>query len=162
MGSVKIKKRLVLCFGVLIIALSIWLGPFVAARVELSNLKIEDVSKIIYVQYEDKPLSSKVKSKKFITAVDDEKQMKNFVSMFQEGDIQLTHIDKKTSDMLFLYFEDDRVVNAYVVGDYLGFQYGKYWVELKNIDSFITSMEQINDVEVKELSQLLIPGVSRP
>ena len=148
----KMKKRLVLCFGVLIIALSIWLGPFVSARVALSSLKIENVSKIIYVQYEDIPLSSKVKSKKCITAVNNQKQIKNFVNMFQDGNIQLKHIDKKTSNMLFLYFEDDRVVNAYVENNCLGFKYGKYWVKLKDIDGFISSMERVDYVEIKELS----------
>jgi len=157
------KKRLVVCFGVLVVALSIWLIPFAIARVELSNLKIEDVSKIIYVQYEDMPLTSEVKNKRTLTAVNDEKQLKDFVSMFQEGDVKLKATDTKTSDMLFLYFEeDDRVVNAYVVGDSLGFQYGKYWVELNDIDSLITSMEQLNNVEVQDLTLRSVSGVSIP
>lgn len=146
---IKNKKRLALGIVVACIIISFWLVPSIITRVGLSKLKVEDVSKIVYVQYEDMPLSSEVKSKRVITVADNKAGVQDFLKLFQDSDVILRQSNKKTSDMIFLYFVDDSVVNAYVVGDILGFQYGKYWVDMKDIDGFIMQMIPLENIEVK-------------
>ena len=148
------KKRYTILgiIAVLTLILSIQLFPFVYTKWKLSTIPIEEVSEIIYAKYEKDPLSSEIVEKKYCSKADSESTVEKFVKSFHNGKIKTWQSDKVSSEMLFLYFEDDTVVNAYILGDKIGFQYGKYWVDMDDMEGFLLSMKPVERIEVKELS----------
>ncbi|MPW25901.1 hypothetical protein GC105_08870 [Alkalibaculum sp. M08DMB] len=142
------KKRLTLLICIFLILLLIWLTPFIYTKFKLSALHVEEVSKIVYVQYEGMPLSSKINIKKYFSVNEDKLKLEEFVTMFENGKYISKKTNPKTSEMFFLYFEDDTVVNAYVVDNTLGFQYGEYWVNIEGLEEFMSSMKPMELIEI--------------
>ena len=150
----KINKYIVIAFvfAIILVAISIHMIPRLYTQKKLSDLRLEDVLKIVYVEYEGKPLSSPVKSKKYCILDEDDQLVRTFLKLYKDGDINVAEPAEESSSMLFFYLEDGAVVNAYVAGDVLGFQYGKYWIKVDGVDSIISSMETLEHMSVEKLS----------
>lgn len=126
--------------------------PFIKIQISLASLNMKNISKIVYAEYEDVPFSSNIKLKKEFIHTENKEEIDEFIKKFKNGTIKLYKNNIESSKMLFIYLEDDRIVNAYVSDDMLGLKYGKYWLSVKEIDELIGKMKVVDIIEIKEIT----------
>ena len=120
MGSGIIFSIFFLLIGILTYFQSIYL-----------SLKVFDkeINKVEMVTYESEPFNSEIidiifiEDRIFYTALSKKMNMQ---------DIALSH-PQITSTVLFIYYKNDTILNAYVYGDKLGLNYGQVWL---NVNGF--------------------------
>ena len=49
--------------------------------------------------------------------------------------------------VMFFYYDNGEVLNAYIKEDCLGFNYGKKWVRVKGLGNFINSMNPLDRIK---------------
>ena len=60
-------------------------------------------------------------------------------------------VDSQPSNrMLFFYHGDGRILNAYVQGNLLGFDYGRSWIRVQELGGIIDDLKFVELIGVKE------------
>ncbi|MFZ7131623.1 MAG: hypothetical protein ACOWWR_04635 [Eubacteriales bacterium] len=143
------KGKVVLVFVLLGIALLIVM-PFIKNSIGIANLSIHHVEKIVYVKYEGEPFSSKVQVLKEYDHKNKD-EIEKFEDMIEQGRVKFYPEKKSTSEMFFLYLEDGRVENAFIVDNMVGFAYGEYWISLQDIHQWIEKMDPRDNIKIEDL-----------
>lgn len=144
------KHKVITCclIAFLLIILSVVM-PFIKVKSGITDLSLKEINKIIYAKYEVEPLASDIQILKEADSQQN-KEIDEFKNMMDNGKVKIYPSEVSTSEMIFIYLEDGRVVNAYVNNDMLGFNYGKYWITLDGVQSWIDNMEIRDKIKVKD------------
>jgi len=154
-SEAKKKKSWINVLILLVVVISILLGGyFFSKRLSTLNtmeeLQLNKANKIIYVKYEGEPLSSDIIHQKYYDKEEHPTLFNEMISSIEEGQIPLLKNDIVTSEMLFFYV-GDKVTNATVDGEYLGFQYGEYPLKIEGLKDKINSMQEYESTVIEEV-----------
>ncbi len=142
------KKWLLLAALVLFIVLAI-LASYLNFYLRIRGFDLEAVERIEYIEYQGEPFSSGIKLKKGISLEEDP----SIIGRIRE-ELTLSNrvrVDSQPSNrMLFFYHGDGRILNAYVQGDLLGFDYGRSWIRVQELGGIIDDLKFVELIGVKE------------
>ena len=79
----------------------------------------------------------------------DSEGIQKVVSAANRQEVHLS-ASRPTSEVLFIYFDDGSVINAFVSGDSLGIDYGRVWISAGGLNEYIKSLLPAPDAEENE------------
>lgn len=138
-------------FGALLlsIVLMVALVSYFSFYLGIHGFDFEGVERIEYIEYEGEPFSSAIRLKKELFLKEDPSIIQRI-----QGELTLSNREKVQSQscnrMLFFYHRDGSILNAYVQGDLLGFDYGSSWIRIQELSTIIDDLTLVERIKVKE------------
>ncbi len=101
------------------------------------SLKIFDkeIQRVELVTYESEPFNSEIKD---IIFLEDPIFHASLSEKMNMQDVALNH-PQMASTVLFIYYKNNIIINAYVHGDKLGLNYGQVWLNVKGFSDEVNS-----------------------
>ena len=101
------------------------------------SLKVfdQEVKRVEMVIYESEPFNSEITD---IIFIEDQIFHSDLSKKMNMQNIALSH-PKITSTILFIYYKNGTVLNAYVYGDKLGLNYGQVWLNVSDFFDDVSS-----------------------
>lgn len=137
--------------GILFIIL--FLIPFIRIQLHITGLRLINIDKIEYVQYEGDAFESNIISKKKLSYDIDQEKMRELLKNINNGTIHIYIHSDRSSQMLFFYLKDGRIINAFIDKDRLGFDYGKSWIKVKDLGKILEVMSDEATIVVSPINQ---------
>ncbi|HCX65858.1 MAG TPA: hypothetical protein DHN33_11700, partial [Eubacteriaceae bacterium] len=107
---------------------------------------LSHVQEILYVEYEGEPFVTSVEK---IYVFENKADLANFIETLQNGTFVLREPEGEDQGVFFIKGEES--YNGVLRGSNLGFQYGDFWVQIKDITESLDNMEEKPLVEVRDL-----------
>ena len=93
----------------------------------------KEINRVELVVYESEPFNSEITD---IIFVEDQIFHEDLSNRMNMQNIVLSH-PEMTSTVLFIYYKNDTILNAYVYGDKLGLNYGQVWLNVSGFSDAI-------------------------
>jgi hypothetical protein len=91
------------------------------------------------VEYEDVAFESDILSSKTLED-DNEEIFQDLMDAMNMQNIAFIH-KKTTSVVVFFYYEDGSVMNAYIDGNKMGLSYGSVWIKVKGLSEILKQFQ---------------------
>ena len=143
-GKASYLRRAAACISVLLAAV---MTVYIIYQTRLLSYGFTDrkVVRIDYAVYSGEAFTSEPAA-----AVQfDSEGIQKTVSAANRQEVRL-FASRPTSEVLFIYFEDGSMLNAFVSGDLLGIDYGRVWVSAGGLNEYIKSLLPAPDAEENE------------
>lgn len=141
------KWWIICCLALSILLVSVFI-PRWLFKFHIGKMGLEKVERIEYVEYEGDPFCSSIKIKKVASRGDNRNTINDFLD-------KISRVNKKeramnnSNKVLFFYYDNGKILNAYIKDNYLGFNYGKTWLEIKELENTIDSMNFVELLKFK-------------
>ncbi|MBF7097205.1 hypothetical protein [Alkalibacter mobilis] len=142
------KVWVVIVVAALLISAAV-MAPMIINRIKFNELGLEKTKSVTFLTYSKDPFSSSVISSKILGSKGKSLELSKAV---MNGRIPLYKKGTKGRELLFFHLKDGKSVSAYVDGEWLGFNYGRLWIEAEGLDTYYKLMEEEELVEIKELT----------
>ncbi len=115
-------------------------------KLQINKMELDKVERVEYVEYEGDPFCSAIKIKKVANRGDNGSTIENFIGKISTVNKQ-EEARSNSKKVMFFYYDNGEVLNAYIKEDCLGFNYGKKWLRVKGLGNFINSMNPLDRIK---------------